>query len=144
MGHKIHPKSVRLGYIQDWQSKWFAPREMPALLGDHHVARQIEIAADRQPDARGGRLSAVPRGSRRAVAREGRDDPVRIHAPDAVVAGVVDVDVALRVAAHAVRTPQAGLRGGPAVTGESRGAVSGDIIQRGISLAFVPCAPWLI
>ena len=27
MGHKIHPRSIRLGYIQDWRSKWFAPME---------------------------------------------------------------------------------------------------------------------
>ena len=34
MGHKIHPKSVRLGYIQDWESKWFSLKEMPALIGE--------------------------------------------------------------------------------------------------------------
>jgi len=26
MGQKIHPKNHRLGIIEDWQSKWFAPR----------------------------------------------------------------------------------------------------------------------
>ena len=40
MGHKIHPKAMRLGYIQDWQSKWFAPREMPALIGEDYRIRQ--------------------------------------------------------------------------------------------------------
>lgn len=41
MGHKIHPKSVRLGYIQDWESKWFSLREMPALIGEDFKIRSI-------------------------------------------------------------------------------------------------------
>ncbi|PLS67380.1 MAG: 30S ribosomal protein S3, partial [Cyanobacteria bacterium M5B4] len=24
MGRKVHPTSFRLGYIKDWQSKWYA------------------------------------------------------------------------------------------------------------------------
>ncbi len=40
MGNKIHPKSVRLGYIQDWESKWFSLREMPALIGEDYKIRQ--------------------------------------------------------------------------------------------------------
>jgi len=32
MGNKIHPKSVRLGYIKDWESKWFNLKEMPNLI----------------------------------------------------------------------------------------------------------------
>lgn len=41
MGQKIHPKSVRLGYIQDWESKWFSLREMPALIGEDYKIRQL-------------------------------------------------------------------------------------------------------
>jgi small subunit ribosomal protein S3 len=38
MGHKIHPKSIRLGYIRDWESKWFNLKEMPNFIeGDHRV-----------------------------------------------------------------------------------------------------------
>jgi small subunit ribosomal protein S3 len=41
MGHKIHPKSVRLGYIQDWESKWFSTRDMPALIGEDFKIRSL-------------------------------------------------------------------------------------------------------
>jgi len=41
MGHKIHPKSIRLGYVQDWQSKWFSPRRMPALIGQDFDIRAL-------------------------------------------------------------------------------------------------------
>jgi small subunit ribosomal protein S3 len=38
MGHKVHPKSVRLGYIQDWESKWFNIKEMPNFIEeDYHI-----------------------------------------------------------------------------------------------------------
>ncbi len=41
MGQKIHPKAVRLGYIQDWESKWFAPRHMPELIGEDFKIRTL-------------------------------------------------------------------------------------------------------
>ncbi len=41
MGHKIHPKGLRLGYTQDWQSRWFAPNNMPALLMEDFQIRQL-------------------------------------------------------------------------------------------------------
>ncbi len=41
MGNKIHPKAVRLGYIQDWESKWFSMREMPALIGEDFKIRSM-------------------------------------------------------------------------------------------------------
>ncbi|MGA2091568.1 MAG: 30S ribosomal protein S3 [Endomicrobiales bacterium] len=40
MGQKIHPKSVRLGYIQDWDSKWFNLREMPDFIEEDYRIRQ--------------------------------------------------------------------------------------------------------
>jgi small subunit ribosomal protein S3 len=39
MGHKVHPKSVRLGYIKDWESKWFNLKEMPAFIEEDHRMR---------------------------------------------------------------------------------------------------------
>ena len=41
MGHKVHPKSFRLGYVQDWESRWFAPRNMPALIREDHAIRSL-------------------------------------------------------------------------------------------------------
>lgn len=32
MGQKISPRALRLGYIQDWDSRWFNPREMPEMI----------------------------------------------------------------------------------------------------------------
>jgi small subunit ribosomal protein S3 len=38
LGHKTHPKGLRLGYIRDWDSKWFNLKDMPALLEeDVHI-----------------------------------------------------------------------------------------------------------
>lgn len=39
MGQKIHPKSVRLGYIKDWDSKWFNLREMPDFIEEDYRIR---------------------------------------------------------------------------------------------------------
>ncbi|MDR0915550.1 MAG: 30S ribosomal protein S3 [Endomicrobium sp.] len=40
MGHKIHPKGIRLGYIQDWDSKWFNLKKMPVLIKEDYKIRQ--------------------------------------------------------------------------------------------------------
>ena len=39
MGHKVHPKSVRLGYIRDWESKWFNLKEMPDFIEEDRKIR---------------------------------------------------------------------------------------------------------
>jgi small subunit ribosomal protein S3 len=39
MGHKVHPKSIRLGYIKDWESKWFNLKEMPDFIEEDHRVR---------------------------------------------------------------------------------------------------------
>jgi small subunit ribosomal protein S3 len=39
MGHKVHPKSVRLGYIKDWDSKWFNLKKMPDFIEEDHCVR---------------------------------------------------------------------------------------------------------
>ncbi len=41
MGQKTHPKGLRLGYIVDWQSRWFAPRQMPDLIGEDFKIRSL-------------------------------------------------------------------------------------------------------
>jgi small subunit ribosomal protein S3 len=40
MGQKIHPGGLRLGYIKDWESKWFNLRQMPELLEEDRRIRQ--------------------------------------------------------------------------------------------------------
>ncbi len=40
MGQKIHPEGLRLGYIKDWDSKWFNLRQMPDLLEEDRRIRQ--------------------------------------------------------------------------------------------------------
>ncbi|MFH1379190.1 MAG: 30S ribosomal protein S3 [bacterium] len=39
MGQKIHPKALRLGYIKDWDSKWFSLRDMPDLIEEDNRIR---------------------------------------------------------------------------------------------------------
>jgi len=43
MGQKVHPKGIRLGYIKDWDSKWFNLREMPDFIEeDYRIRRYIK------------------------------------------------------------------------------------------------------
>lgn len=43
MGHKVHPHGFRLGYIYDWDSKWFADKTYTELLHeDLAIRRAIE------------------------------------------------------------------------------------------------------
>lgn len=42
MGQKVHPNSVRLGYIRDWQSRWMADyKDMPALIREDYEIRNL-------------------------------------------------------------------------------------------------------
>ena len=41
MGHKINPRGLRLGYTQDWQSRWFAPKNMPAMIIEDKRIREL-------------------------------------------------------------------------------------------------------
>lgn len=41
MGQKINPKGLRLGYIQDWQSRWFSPKKMPEFIGEDYAIRRM-------------------------------------------------------------------------------------------------------
>lgn len=40
MGQKVHPHGFRLGYIYDWNAKWFAGRDYPALLKEDLTIRE--------------------------------------------------------------------------------------------------------
>ena len=43
MGQKVHPESLRVGYIHDWKSTWFNEREFSDyLLEDIHIREHIE------------------------------------------------------------------------------------------------------
>jgi small subunit ribosomal protein S3 len=41
MGHKTHPKGIRLGYIREWDSKWLNVKEMPALIEEDFKIRSF-------------------------------------------------------------------------------------------------------
>jgi small subunit ribosomal protein S3 len=41
MGRKVHPIGFRVGYIKDWQSKWFAERTYTDQLHEDIMLRQI-------------------------------------------------------------------------------------------------------
>ena len=60
MGHKTHPIGFRLGIVKPWQSRWFATRDMPALLKEDELIRKYlrarlghaaisEVHIDRRP-----------------------------------------------------------------------------------------------
>jgi small subunit ribosomal protein S3 len=40
MGQKTHPTGLRLGIVKPWQSRWFATKEMPALLKEDELVRK--------------------------------------------------------------------------------------------------------
>jgi small subunit ribosomal protein S3 len=44
MGQKTHPIGFRLGVVKQWQSKWFATKDMPALLKEDELIRKYLIA----------------------------------------------------------------------------------------------------
>ncbi|MBI2070892.1 MAG: 30S ribosomal protein S3 [Elusimicrobia bacterium] len=41
MGQKVPPKATRLGYIQDWDSRWFPLRNAPALIVEDAMIRRV-------------------------------------------------------------------------------------------------------
>jgi small subunit ribosomal protein S3 len=40
MGQKTHPIGLRLGIVKQWSSRWFATKEMPALLKEDELIRK--------------------------------------------------------------------------------------------------------
>ncbi len=49
MGQKVHPHGFRLGYLYDWDSKWFAGRDYTTKL--HEDLRLRELILKELPDA---------------------------------------------------------------------------------------------
>jgi small subunit ribosomal protein S3 len=60
MGQKTHPIGFRLGIVKPWQSRWFATKDMPALLKEDELIRKYlkarlghaaiaEVHIDRRP-----------------------------------------------------------------------------------------------
>lgn len=49
MGQKVHPHGFRLGYLYDWESKWFAGRDYTTKL--HEDLRLRELLLKELPDA---------------------------------------------------------------------------------------------
>ena len=39
MGQKTHPTGLRLGIVKNWSSRWYASKEMPALLKEDELIR---------------------------------------------------------------------------------------------------------
>jgi small subunit ribosomal protein S3 len=40
MGQKVHPKGLRIGIIETWQSRWFATREAARFIGEDMKIRE--------------------------------------------------------------------------------------------------------
>ncbi len=41
MGQKVHPIGIRLGYIKDWRSRWYASsKDYPELLYQDLMVRE--------------------------------------------------------------------------------------------------------
>ena len=41
MGQKVHPKGFRLGYIEDWNAKWFGGKRLSDLLEEDLEIRKF-------------------------------------------------------------------------------------------------------
>lgn len=41
MGHKVHPKALRLGIVRDWDARWFAHRDFANLLHEDLAIRNF-------------------------------------------------------------------------------------------------------
>ena len=40
MGQKVHPESMRVGYIHDWKSNWFTERDFSDYLAEDVAIRK--------------------------------------------------------------------------------------------------------
>jgi len=69
MGQKIHPKSFRLGIIQDWASKWFAPRQ----IFREYLKQDIKIRQFVLTKLKEARIESV------GIERSGKDNEIFIN-----------------------------------------------------------------
>jgi hypothetical protein len=81
MGQKTHPIGFRLGVSKDWKSRYYAGRELPALLREDELLRKYLKArlghdGDRghhhRAEAGQGRRDPAHRASGRRHRQEGR------------------------------------------------------------------------
>lgn len=83
MGQKIHPEGLRLGYIKDWDSKWFNLRQMPDLLEEDR-----RIRAYMRKRLEGSAVSKI------VIERAGKHLRVNIHtARPGIVIGKKGADI---------------------------------------------------
>ncbi|MAG28714.1 30S ribosomal protein S3 [bacterium] len=69
MGQKIHPKNHRLGIIEDWQSKWFAPSNQYR----NHLQQDIKIRQFLLKKLRDARVEMI------GIERSGKDAELNIN-----------------------------------------------------------------
>ncbi|MFC1566704.1 30S ribosomal protein S3 [bacterium] len=83
MGQKVHPKSVRLAYIFDWESKWFARKNYPDLLEE-----DLQIRKNIQKNHKSAGISKV------SIERAGKYIRVNVHcARPGIIIGKKGADV---------------------------------------------------
>ena len=61
MGQKVHPESMRVGYIHDWKSNWFNERDFADYLAEDVAhPRATSPASSRTPACRTSRSARTP------------------------------------------------------------------------------------
>jgi small subunit ribosomal protein S3 len=97
MGHKVHPESMRVGYIHDWKSNWFSEAEFADYLAEDveirkHIVNKLSHAG----------LSDI------TIRKDANEVEVNIHtARPGIVIGKSGVEVdALRKELHRITNKQ--------------------------------------
>jgi small subunit ribosomal protein S3 len=97
MGHKVHPESMRVGYIHDWKSNWFSEAEFADYLAEDveirkHIVNKLSHAG----------LSDI------TIRKDANEVEVNIHtARPGIVIGKSGVEVdALRKELHRITQKQ--------------------------------------
>ena len=103
MGQKIHPRGIRLGYIQDWQSKWFSVHKMPEVT---RASLALHLRTDAKtfreqypiPDAQRAHLLQTFAAGRQgevdpksATTHGATGGPVQLSATRSLPAGAIDI-----------------------------------------------------
>ncbi|MEW6202212.1 MAG: 30S ribosomal protein S3 [bacterium] len=61
MGQKVHPKGLRLGIINTWDSRWFSEKEYLANLHEDLMIRDLILSWNFRGDTRGGSMKGIKR-----------------------------------------------------------------------------------